>query len=269
MATYVLKNTEQLGPFTDQELAEELRNGNLSDDDLAWKAGMEDWKPLRELFGQTIDRADHVSSSQKTSGRSRVGFWVGSIVGSGIFVIAAIVLIVAYIKFRSGFAPDISPADSAISAIETTELRDESTGKSDSRIGETKKQIQQRYGAPTEKGTPKNLKHEMLLYRRGDFLIAVEFKNDRAILVSYLKTGDPRARSGQELSDAEIETLLEANRGGSAWLSVEVLGLQKGWRREDGYAFCAYDRISHRLEFATREFTDDADEQDRQNLKGF
>jgi hypothetical protein len=52
MAIYVYKNNEQLGPYEDSSVAESLRNGYFSSDDMACYAGSTSWVPLGSLFPQ-------------------------------------------------------------------------------------------------------------------------------------------------------------------------------------------------------------------------
>jgi len=40
------KNGEQLGPFSEAQVAEMLRSGHLALEDLAWSSGMAEWQPL-------------------------------------------------------------------------------------------------------------------------------------------------------------------------------------------------------------------------------
>ena len=40
------KNGQQLGPFTESQVGEMLKSGQLALEDLAWAEGMEEWKPL-------------------------------------------------------------------------------------------------------------------------------------------------------------------------------------------------------------------------------
>jgi hypothetical protein len=50
MPAYIYKNEQQLGPFEDSMIIDAIRAGTYSYDDLCWKEGWEDWKPLRTLF---------------------------------------------------------------------------------------------------------------------------------------------------------------------------------------------------------------------------
>lgn len=52
MAIYVYKNNEQLGPYEDSAVAESLRSGYFSPDDMACVAGSSSWMPLGSLFPQ-------------------------------------------------------------------------------------------------------------------------------------------------------------------------------------------------------------------------
>lgn len=42
----VIKNNEQLGPFAEEHIKEQLTAGELSFNDLCWTEGMEEWQPL-------------------------------------------------------------------------------------------------------------------------------------------------------------------------------------------------------------------------------
>ncbi len=51
MAQYlVLKDGQNFGPYSIEEIRARLRNGELTPDDLVWTEGMEEWQPIRFLF---------------------------------------------------------------------------------------------------------------------------------------------------------------------------------------------------------------------------
>ena len=50
MATYIRKNHQRAGPFDDNEVLAGLREHKYFADDLGWREGMADWKPLRDLY---------------------------------------------------------------------------------------------------------------------------------------------------------------------------------------------------------------------------
>lgn len=49
MSWYYSKNGTQLGPVSEEELAEKGRSGEVSPADLVWKEGMGDWLPLSQF----------------------------------------------------------------------------------------------------------------------------------------------------------------------------------------------------------------------------
>jgi hypothetical protein len=52
---YIWKDKEQIGPFTPAELQEKLEWQEYSLDDLAWHEGVDGWKPIHEIFSDSIE----------------------------------------------------------------------------------------------------------------------------------------------------------------------------------------------------------------------
>jgi hypothetical protein len=50
MAFFIHKNNEQMGPFQETEIKTFIQEGRISQDDLCWKEGMVEWRPLKELI---------------------------------------------------------------------------------------------------------------------------------------------------------------------------------------------------------------------------
>src|SRR5205807_5026458 len=50
MKLYIAKDNQQLGPFRPSVIRDQLRSGMLSADQLAWHKGLNEWRPLREIF---------------------------------------------------------------------------------------------------------------------------------------------------------------------------------------------------------------------------
>ena len=48
--TYIHKNDQQLGPFDDSVILMSLSNGAFEYEDLCWRDGWEDWKPLGSIY---------------------------------------------------------------------------------------------------------------------------------------------------------------------------------------------------------------------------
>ena len=66
MDYYVFKNNEQVGPFPLMDVRDRLKNGVFSYEDLAWREGMPDWTPLKEILGGGLPDATPHSVSGST-----------------------------------------------------------------------------------------------------------------------------------------------------------------------------------------------------------
>ena len=53
MSIYIHRNGEQFGPFEDQSVIDQLRNGQFSPDDLGIRQGEKDWQKLGVMFPDT------------------------------------------------------------------------------------------------------------------------------------------------------------------------------------------------------------------------
>ena len=49
MEIYISRNQQDYGPYSEAEVREHLRSGDLSPDDFAWRQGLADWVPLHTL----------------------------------------------------------------------------------------------------------------------------------------------------------------------------------------------------------------------------
>jgi len=63
MSTYINKNGQQLGPFSDEQIIEGLKNGLYSPEDLCWREGWSNWKPLREVYNVAVNAKNKPSQS--------------------------------------------------------------------------------------------------------------------------------------------------------------------------------------------------------------
>src|SRR3954469_21155102 len=50
MAVYIYKNNQQSGPYEESAVAEWLKKGQLSPEDMACQQGSSQWQPLKVLF---------------------------------------------------------------------------------------------------------------------------------------------------------------------------------------------------------------------------
>jgi len=53
MDTYIHRNNLQQGPYTDEQLRELLANSGVSLEDLAWREGLAEWRPLKTFFSSS------------------------------------------------------------------------------------------------------------------------------------------------------------------------------------------------------------------------
>jgi len=50
VAIFIHKDNEQLGPYQEAEIKAFIQEGKITRDDLGWKEGMPEWKPIKELI---------------------------------------------------------------------------------------------------------------------------------------------------------------------------------------------------------------------------
>lgn len=67
MQFYVFKNNEQVGPFALMDVRERLQRGEFAYEDLAWREGMANWTPLREILGGALPDATPHAVSEWTA----------------------------------------------------------------------------------------------------------------------------------------------------------------------------------------------------------
>lgn len=72
MEIYVSRDGEQWGPYDEDQLAEHLRSGAISVEDLAWTEGVADWQPLRDLIGEEAAAAYQAVRSEGGAGKPRL-----------------------------------------------------------------------------------------------------------------------------------------------------------------------------------------------------
>jgi hypothetical protein len=79
------------------------------------------------------------------------------------------------------------------------------------------------------------------------------FRDNKAGLIVVSHTDVDAIGTSKPLSEAEIETLLQANAGGSKWKKISSPGfMKKGWETEDGKILASYDSGSNRLMVITK-----------------
>jgi hypothetical protein len=100
MSTYINKNGQQSGPFTEDQIKDSLKNGDYSPDDLCWKEGWESWKKLGSVYSEKKSSIQNVGGGHPqtvSDFEKRIfGFtrWFVGTIAAGVVLLIAILLIV-------------------------------------------------------------------------------------------------------------------------------------------------------------------------------
>ena len=105
------------------------------------------------------------------------------------------------------------------------------------RIGESRAQIYARYGKPQQ------LVDGVAVFLKGDFVIAVSFFQEKADALMFTKLPKDVLGRWNEMSDNEIQTLLQACGGERKW---ECYGMHR-WQTEDVTLFAFYNDLDNML----------------------
>jgi hypothetical protein len=84
------------------------------------------------------------------------------------------------------------------------------------RVGETKAEIEARYGVSQVEGPKVAPAQQCLVYRKNGFVIGVQFL-DGVSACEHVVRPDPTDDRGAVLSAEEVAAFLDANKGGSTW----------------------------------------------------
>lgn len=137
-----------------------------------------------------------------------------------------------------------------------------SPGAGEARLGETPEQCATRYGEPSgEKG-------RKVVYRKNGFAIAAWFHAGKCDCIVFRKEIDPGLDLGEEISEPEIEALLEANRGDGKWTKAKANQWAIGEERIAIYLFSRNDLVIATLAGAEHWMKDQAAKK-KANLKDF
>jgi hypothetical protein len=141
------------------------------------------------------------------------------------------------------------------------------------RLGETKAECEKRYGKPF-----KTLEDGIDIFKKAGLDITVIYLKDTAARISFSKA-NPEASpfkldQSLPLSEAERDTLLKANSGGSPWKEdLEAGADYLRWKRADKKAAAMYSPDSKVLTIYTSDYADHLDEEEKKQetkkLDGF
>jgi hypothetical protein len=133
----------------------------------------------------------------------------------------------------------VAPLLAAIAAVTLT-----TSSTLFARIGETEQQCTARYGEPVKK-----LPNDSLLYQKSDLNIFITFFNGKADAIAYRKIA-----KGHQLSENEVEILLNSNSGGVPWKKHALISVDREWVTENGELLTTYDSGEHLLMVGTKDY---------------
>jgi hypothetical protein len=97
MQFYVLKNDEQTGPFSLIDVRERLKKGEFAYSDLAWRDGLAEWTPLKDLMGGALPEATpHAVAAPSYSAPAKAPIAARAVTAAGLFIVLFGVLTVVF-----------------------------------------------------------------------------------------------------------------------------------------------------------------------------
>ena len=117
------------------------------------------------------------------------------------------------------------------------------------RIGETEQECAARYGEPIKK-----LPDDRLLYRKADLGILITFFNGKADAITYRKIATNVLGKGEQISENEVEILLNSNSGGVPWKKLAVISMNRNWETENGELLATYITFENLLKVGTKNY---------------
>jgi hypothetical protein len=135
------------------------------------------------------------------------------------------------------------------------------------RINETTQQCQDRYGKPL------SVKDNIAGYKKSGLLIMIQFYDGKAEMIMFRKAEKNILGTPEELSENEIQALLNANSNKKVWKERNSISLNKEWETEDGQVLAQYDIMENVLYISTKDTLDRAEEEkkaaEEEKLKDF
>lgn len=136
------------------------------------------------------------------------------------------------------------------------------------RLGETPQECQVRYGVPIRVDAAQ----KALFFSKAGLQIMAQFRDGRCVSLTFAKPeGDLGVR--EKLSEAERETLMEANVGARKWKKVPMIAMQTLWQTEDEQFICVEFTLERMVTIMTQAEADlqqkEKDAADKAKLKDF
>jgi hypothetical protein len=117
------------------------------------------------------------------------------------------------------------------------------------RIGETEQECAARYGEPVTK-FPDNI----LLYQKSGLTIIITFFNGKADSIVYAKNATNALGKREQISETEVEILLNNNSGSVPWKKRGVISMDGEWETENGELLATYITSQNSLNIGTKDY---------------
>lgn len=104
MSVYINTNGQQSGPFDEEAVIAQLKNGQLSPDNLAIRQGETEWQKLGAMFPGAAAPANAPSTFRKVDSGCRKIFGYFTILFGGLFLVGAIALLIFFSGMGNGAA---------------------------------------------------------------------------------------------------------------------------------------------------------------------
>lgn len=94
MATFISKNGKQLGPFSDEEVLQGIKEGTYSVDDLCSREGWTDWKRLGDVYASQLQQPKKQTVSTFEGGLFGFTRWIIGKAAVGVVILIGLLILV-------------------------------------------------------------------------------------------------------------------------------------------------------------------------------
>lgn len=122
------------------------------------------------------------------------------------------------------------------------------SGTIQARLGETPQGCIELYGKPWRV----DKEHDQMFFKMAELVIMAQFREGICTLVTFVKAENEAEDRALEMSEAEINALMDANSGGTEWKELPSLNGNKSWKTIDDKIVANYSRSKRFLGIMTR-----------------
>jgi hypothetical protein len=106
-----------------------------------------------------------------------------------------------------------------------------------------------RYGEPI-----KSYSDNSSAYQKSGLAIIITFFNGKSDSIAYRKIATNALGKGEQISENEVEILLNSNSGGVPWKKRAVISMNRNWKTENGERLATYVTDKRLLIVATKDY---------------